>query len=62
MTFLAVLITILFALATLTLVTAAVQKDKTLLLNALLTVVTGLVLLSMPFVYRTVVSVVGGAQ
>jgi hypothetical protein len=61
-TLLAITVTALFTLALFALVTAAVQKDKDLLINALLTIVSGVVLLSIPFVYRGVLFLVSGEQ
>ena len=62
MTLLAITVTALFTLALFALVTAVVQKDKDLLINALLTIVSGVVLLSIPFVYRGVLFLVSGEQ
>ncbi len=62
MTLLAITVTALFTLALFALVTAVVQKDKDLLINALLTIVSGVVLLSIPFVYRGVLFLVSGDQ
>jgi hypothetical protein len=61
-TLLAITVTALFTLALFALVTAVVQKDKDLLINALLTIVSGVVLLSIPFVYRGVLFLVSGDQ
>jgi uncharacterized membrane-anchored protein YjiN (DUF445 family) len=61
-TLLAIAVTALFTLALFALVTAIVQKDKDLLINALLTIVSGVVLLSIPFVYRGVLFLVSGEQ